>query len=123
MNLETPPVEKEPTATELLKKTFSETRIRTEAEFNKGTMNSWLACLLTDFFVAQLTFSELKRAGNVDESNFKAIQQKLDGLTEYVRTLKGAYPTKEDVPPANVKEELFSLFEKIGSEMIACIKE
>lgn len=79
-----------------------------EREFHETT-NNWIACFISRVFSIE-TWLDLRATKTLLSSGQHATAvAKLKLLKERLDDLKSQYPTKEDIPPVAIKEELFNL--------------
>jgi len=79
----------------------------TEEEF-LSTPNSWLACFTSSAFVVETYFNSSKVKNLISSDEYNRADERIEELKTRLVELKELYPSKEDIPPEDIKQELFS---------------
>ncbi|MCX6778953.1 MAG: hypothetical protein NTU97_01860 [Candidatus Magasanikbacteria bacterium] len=70
------------------------------------TPNDWLSCFGSKIFQIECYLDSSRTAAELGDKVFAA-QSKMEVLKKRLRELKVIYPTKDTIPPDEIKEELF----------------
>lgn len=117
----------------LLTETVLNARESTEKEFlnHKAELargkekfgSSWLACVTTPVSTVTQCVQILNSEGVIPNDEYASLTKDLRDLVSDIKALIPKFPTLEDVVPDDIKEGLFSKFEKIGGDVFECLRK
>lgn len=103
-NQEIPQSEK--TGIDLIRENIRNAPVAVEAEFER-TDNIWLDCFTSRIFQIE-TYLDLKNTReSLTPEQYQKAQRMLEELKEFHRNLLDQYPSKDTIPPDDIKQELF----------------
>lgn len=85
-----------------------------EAEYQRS-MNPWYACVSTR--TAALGFMVMAKRKELGEEKSASILEKIDAISQRVKTLKKNYPKRETDPSDEEKQEILHMFESILDDL------
>ena len=123
--------EHNPSPIEIIKKTITETRQRTEQEYEvhkKVHAESpeqvvWPACFMTDVHTMFLVCHILAEQNRFRKDDFERIAECINVLTKDVQRMYFSYRGIDNVPAEAIREQLFLRFESIGEQILTCVKK
>jgi len=90
-----------------LQETIANSAFAIESEFDK-TANDWLSCFGSRVFVIETYLSSKKVEELLLPEKHQKALSKLEALKEQLRTLKKRYPSKDTIPPEDIKQDLLN---------------
>ncbi len=103
------PIEKsqgEKTVAELIKEQMETAPARVRAEFER-TGNTWLECFGSIIFQQECLLDLQRTKTQFGQERVEQARQDMEKLKEFHQQLKEQYPTKDAIPPDEIKKELF----------------
>lgn len=79
---------------------------RLKAEYERSA-NNWLSCFMTQLQVVINKLEIMEMKGTLSADKFEAIHEQWLVLVERARALRPSYPTRADIPPQDIQDELF----------------
>lgn len=77
------------------------------ADEYKRTANPWVACFISRMFTVETYLATAALIGEIPSEEHTIYRDRIDALRKRARELADAYPNKDDIPAADIQEELF----------------
>lgn len=78
-----------------------------EEEMGRGTDNPWFACVDTQLQALIFLVDFAQEDGEIDGERAEALVAKIRNLSKVTKEYQRQYPTKNDVVPPELKEEMY----------------
>ncbi len=82
--------------------------ISVEKEFSESG-NPWLSCFKSIIFQCELYLGVKRVVNELGEKKYNLVMEKIKNLKQRVHDLEDQYPEKENIPPDEIKKELFEM--------------